>query len=274
MIVMKRVLHLSDVHFGAADEQIALEFLKFAKKLAPDITLLSGDISMRARLDELQAGRDFFHGLPMPRLCIPGNHDIPAGNQPYDRVFRPFHRYQTAMGNDLEPELRADGLHIVSLNSTRRIGPRFNWSEGDVSRQQLDRMREKFATGQRGDLRILMLHHPLLRPSACRRAVVFSGDELRTALAMSRVDLVVCGHFHRSLIAQVGPPAGWHSILSQAPTLCSTRLKGERQGFHEIRMGEGTADVVRYQLRDNNFVEISTTPFSRDGSGWSQKTDR
>ena len=43
-------------------------------------------------------------------------------NQPFDRFFRSFGRYQDFFGGELEPELVTAGVHVVSLNSSRAFG--------------------------------------------------------------------------------------------------------------------------------------------------------
>jgi 3',5'-cyclic AMP phosphodiesterase CpdA len=268
---MIRLLHLSDPHFGAADPVVAETFLKRAHELAPDLTLLSGDLTMRARRRELAAAREFVDGLPAPRLVIPGNHDIPGFNHPYDRFFRPFRRYRETFGHELEPEFRAPGLHVVSVNSTRAFGFHADWSEGRLSRKALDRAARRFATPG-DDLRVLVLHHPLLAPAGHGRAVVDPLPELLDLIGRTRVDLVLCGHFHRSHLATVGADDSWHGVVSQAATVCSTRLQGEPQGFHEILATRERLDVVRHCYVAGRFVAESTLSFGRGGTGWRAST--
>lgn len=266
---MKRILHLSDPHFGAADSAIAEKFLEEAAALRPDLTLLSGDLTMRARRSELAAARDFVNRLPEPRLLIPGNHDIPLINHPFDRFFRSFRRYQEIFGQELEPELITAGVHVVSLNSSRAFGFHADWSEGRLSKRQLARMEEKFQNGPPDHYRILMLHHPLLELQIAGRAVVKPLRDLMQAMETARVDLVLCGHFHRSQIHAAGLTDKWKSVISQAPTVCSTRLQGEPQGFHEIQIIPGRAGVVRHIYRDGLFVPAGTSDFTLGASGWS-----
>lgn len=266
---MTRILHLSDPHFGAADSDIAEKFLEQASALRPDLTLLSGDLTMRVRRRELAAARDFVDRLPEPRLVIPGNHDIPLINHPFDRFFRSFRRYQETFGQDLEPELITDGVHVVSLNSSRAFGFHADWSEGRLSKHQLAAMREKFQSGRDDHFRVLMLHHPLLELQIAGRAVVKPLKELMQAMETARVDLVLCGHFHRSQIHAAGLTDKWKSVISQAPTVCSTRLQGEPQGFHEIQITPGHVDVVRHVFRDGLFIPTGTSAFVLGGSGWS-----
>lgn len=268
---MTRILHLSDPHFGAADSAIAEKFLEQAAALRPDLTLLSGDLTMRVRRRELAAARNFVDHLPEPRLVIPGNHDIPLVNHPFDRFFRSFRRYQDTFGQELEPELITGGVHVVSLNSSRAFGFYADWSEGRLSRRQLAGMVEKFHHAPPGYYRILMLHHPLLELQIAGRAVVKPLKELMQAMETARVDLVLCGHFHRSQIHAAGLTDKWKSVISQAPTVCSTRLQGEPQGFHEIQITSGRVEVTRHIYRDGIFVPAGISAFTSGASGWSDE---
>ncbi len=265
---MKHVLHLSDPHFGAVDSAAANSFLESAASLRPDLTLLSGDLTMRARWGELAAAREFVSCLPEPRLVIAGNHDIPLINQPFDRFFRSFRRFQTTFGNDLEPEWISDGIHVVCLNSNRAFGFHADWSEGRLSRSQLEAMHAKFSGSPDGSLRVLMLHHPLIEPSPRAREVVKPLGKLVEALEAAKVDLVLCGHFHRSVIQTLEAPGGWRTVISQAPTVCSFRLQGEPQGFHEILLDGECLEITRHRYRGDSFSPDFSRRFRRGPSGW------
>ena len=264
---MIRLLHLSDPHFGAADPAVAKAFLERAKELAPDLTLLSGDLTMRARRSELAAARAFVDALPEPRLVIPGNHDIPGFNHPYDRFLRPFRRYRQTFGLELEPELRLPGIHVVSLNSTRAFGLHADWSEGKLHGGQLQLAENRFQAGAPA-LRVLMLHHPLLAPEGHGRAVVDPLPDLLSMIGRQQVDLILCGHFHRSHLATLGADDSWHAVVSQAPTVCSTRLQGEPQGFHEILVTGNRMEIVRHRLLAGRFIGELVHSSSRGPSGW------
>ena len=266
---MKRILHLSDPHFGAADPSIATAFLELAATMAPDLTILSGDLTMRARRRELKAAREFVNALPQPRLVIPGNHDIPGMNHPVARFFQGFDRYRSAICDDLEPGLKMPSIHVVSLNSSRAFGIHSDWSEGRLSTRQLVSLREQFQTNPAGSLRILVLHHPLLALQIPGRAVVKPLAGLMQALEDARVDLVMCGHFHRSQLRATGLGGVWKTLISQAPTVCSTRLQGEPQGFHEFQIGEDHIQATHYVFKDKSFVPAGSPAFARLENGWS-----
>lgn len=264
---MIRILHLSDPHFGAADPLVASAFLSEAEKLAPDVTILSGDLTMRARRTELADAKAFVERLPRPRLVIPGNHDIPAFNQLFDRFFAPFKRYRHNFGANIEPIHTAPGLHVASVNSSKAFGLHADWSVGRFSRDELHRLDQRLS-GAPGTFRVLVLHHPLLAPHGHGRDVVQPLDELVALIAKHRVDLVLCGHFHQSHLATIGAEKGWQCVVSQAATVCSTRLQGEPQGFHLIRVMEDAIEIDRYVHHVDSFESDATFTFVRGDAGW------
>lgn len=265
---MIRILHLSDPHFGASDPAVASRFLSQAPTFSPDLTVLSGDLTMRARRSELVDARYFVERLPRPRLVVPGNHDIPAFNQPLHRFFAPFERYRSCFGREIEPLHTAPGLHVVSVNSSKPFGPYADWSKGRISREELRRADQRLAGGAPGCFRVLVLHHPLIAPEGHKRDVVQPLDELLELIARRRVDLVLCGHFHCSHLATLGPLDSWRCVVSQAATVCSTRLQGEPQGFHLIRVDAEEIEVERHVFHEEGFEVGETFSFVRSEAGW------
>ena len=265
---MIRILHLSDPHFGASDPAVEKVFIERVRHMQPDHTILSGDLTMRARRREYDESRKFIAALPRPLLVIPGNHDVPALNQPVDRFFNPFRRYRKLIGPDLEPKFSDHQIQLVSLNSTRAFGLHADWSDGFLSRDQLDRITTEFKNGSPSAFRILILHHPLLAPPGRQRALVKPLPDLLQAITLSKTDLVLCGHFHKSQTATAGILDGWKCVVSQAPTVCSTRLQGEPQGFHEILLSQDGMTIVHHQFNGREFTPVTEFQFSRTESGW------
>lgn len=265
---MTRLLHLSDPHFGAVNTRAAEAFLAYARSQTYDFTVLSGDLSMRARHAELEAAHRFTNALPGPLLIIPGNHDIPGANQPVDRFFRPFRRYSRYFGTDLEPHYETPHFQLVSLNSTKAFGLHADWSEGILSEKQLSRCVSRFQENSTAPFRILALHHPLLAAPGYGRSVVKPLPGLLQATGEAHVDLVLCGHFHRSQLATAGTMGGWQCVVSQAPTVCSTRLQGEPQGFHEIHFNPERMEITLWRFTGETFIPASTSHFERTDTGW------
>ena len=87
---MRTVLHISDPHFGTERPQVVQALQRFARAQMPELLILSGDITQRARAVEFDAARTFVDALSIPaRVVIAGNHDIPLFDVA-TRIFRPY----------------------------------------------------------------------------------------------------------------------------------------------------------------------------------------
>ena len=115
---MRTVLHISDPHFGTERPQVVQALQRFARAQMPELLILSGDITQRARAVEFDAARTFVDALSIPaRVVIAGNHDIPLFDVA-TRIFRPYSRYHRRFGNDLEPIHDAPGLLVIAVRTT------------------------------------------------------------------------------------------------------------------------------------------------------------
>src|ERR687885_1272292 len=115
--VPTRVLHLSDLHYGAGDDDaIERGAPVLIERFDPELIIASGDLSHRGREDQLVRASSFLRSLDRPVLAIPGNHDIPyTFPARFTRSFQEFERqWQTT-----EPTYSSETLHVIGLNSVR-----------------------------------------------------------------------------------------------------------------------------------------------------------
>ncbi|RUY20638.1 hypothetical protein EN979_36005, partial [Mesorhizobium sp. M7A.F.Ca.US.001.04.2.1] len=77
---MKTIAHLSDLHFGRIDQTVSDALAAEVRAADPDIVVVSGDMTQRARKQEFAQARAFLDTLPYPQLVVPGNHDVPTGS--------------------------------------------------------------------------------------------------------------------------------------------------------------------------------------------------
>ena len=114
-----KLVHASDVHFGKLHDPGAMEaFLGFLEGTEPDLLVLSGDLTQRAKVEEYQAARDFIQSVgSLPVVVTPGNHDVPL-YRVFERLFRPLVNYQSFISRELDTITGIPGAPVVSLNST------------------------------------------------------------------------------------------------------------------------------------------------------------
>lgn len=265
-----RLIHLSDPHFGTADPRQAERLVELCRDLNPDLTLISGDFSMRARIHEMVAAKAWLARLPEPQLKIPGNHDVPLINHVFQRFFAPFKRYRDYICEDLEPTATLPIGKLISFNSSTPFGWHADWSRGFLDPLQAMRMSRDLMDVE--GLRLVTFHHPLWRPDNSKRALIAPLPMIHSALAESKVDIVFSGHFHQSTVRTLDytDGSGGNHLISQASTACSIRLKNEPAGFHVVDLEPKIANFTRYHWEDDDYQILDQSKFLKSGHRWQQ----
>jgi predicted phosphodiesterase len=262
-----KILHVSDIHYREAPETWVL--LKEASRqfelMHPDLILITGDLTNDGLDEQFLRVKRFVSWLDFcPVLIIPGNRDlaktivpVPAERSDLE-YFLLTHPQLASVFDELE-ELedgnhgrqgkflehfpateffyRADGVAAVGLNSTPEIAAR-----------QLEMMAQHFHKGQAGELRIFCAHHSFLPvPTKKLRpgdVVPRSADILQTLIELN-VDLLFCGHIHRSHVWELSD--GRHRLLCcNAGSLLDTSGKKDN-GFLEIEFDKDLS-ITKHSL--------------------------
>ena len=119
---MKRVLHISDLHFGrihppaieSLDQFIAMQDKKI------DLIVMTGDWTQRARKNQYKAAAEFISRSPIPVLTIPGNHDIPLYNF-FARLLQPLRNYNKYIRNLTTDIYEDQELVIVGFKTANQF---------------------------------------------------------------------------------------------------------------------------------------------------------
>jgi len=192
---MIRVFHVSDLHFGCADEAALDWFAALVAAERPDAVAVTGDLTMRARRREFEAASAWLNALDVPLTIEPGNHDLPYWNL-FARFFRPYRRFQR-LETSLEKPLSLPGLDLVPLKTTARWQWRLNWSWGVVSRSSLAAATERLRGKQPGTVAVVACHHPLVdRDTLLSQGRTLRGQAALAQLAKAGADTVISGHVH------------------------------------------------------------------------------
>lgn len=222
---MSTLLQISDPHFGTDQEPVVAALLRLAAELRPELVVISGDITQRARRAQFEAARRFVDELPCPYLAVPGNHDIPLFNVAA-RIFSPYANYMRAFGRNLEPELETDAYLVLCTNTTR---PRRH-KDGEISRDQIERVRDRLQRASEDKVRIVVTHQPVLAIRPTDEENLLHGHEAAVrAWSEAGADIVMGGHIHlpyiRSIRDRFGdlPRRMW---AVQAGTAVSWRIRG------------------------------------------------
>lgn len=271
---MRTLVHLSDLHFGRVDQALLVPLQTLVRRLAPDVLVVSGDLTQRARSAEFIAARAFLDTLPGPQIVVPGNHDIPLYNVA-GRFFAPLRKYQRHVTLDLAPEYVDDEIALLGVNTARSL----TFKDGRINQQQIGQIQRRFAQLPPEVVRIVVSHHPFDLPAgADENGLVLRAPQAMQAFAESGVDLLLAGHMHASHSgdsSQRYSLGGYAALVVQAGTATSTRGRGESNSFNVIRVDARHIQVERYAwvAESGAFESAGHAAFRRSGALWAPVAD-
>ncbi|HEY7492116.1 MAG TPA: metallophosphoesterase [Candidatus Tectomicrobia bacterium] len=222
---MSMVLQVSDTHFGTEQSGVVEALLRLVRAQHPDMVVLSGDITQRARRSQFRAARTFVERLAVPdTLVLPGNHDIPLFNV-LARLVAPYANHQRVFGAELEPECESADVLVIGVNTTRPS----RHKDGAVSAAQIARVSRRLRCASATQLRIVVTHQPVhvTRPED-ETHVLHGHRKAVYAWADAGVDLILGGHIHLPYVRPLRerfidlPRSVW---AVQAGTAVSSRVR-------------------------------------------------
>jgi 3',5'-cyclic AMP phosphodiesterase CpdA len=234
---MSLLLQISDTHFGTEQRPVVEALGRLTHQQRPDVLVLSGDITQRARPAQFRAARAFVDRLGAPVLAVPGNHDIPLIDL-WTRLRRPYARYSAAFGAELEPVHRSPDLMVVCANTTRP----WRHKHGEISTLQVERVARLLEAAEPAQLRIVVVHQPV----AVNRAEDLPNRLRGHAAALDRwaaagVDLIMGGHIHLPYVLPLQGLARRLWVV-QAGTAVSSRVRdGVPNSVNLLRWGADSA---------------------------------
>jgi 3',5'-cyclic AMP phosphodiesterase CpdA len=267
---MARLVHLSDLHFGAHDDRLVKAVEREVDQLKPDLVVISGDFTQRARTEQFSEACQFLgqlrdHGHEV--LGVPGNHDVPL----YDvlrRFLSPLTRYRRFIDESLCPFFEIPGLAVLGINTARSL----TFKDGRINRDQVAFVRETFARTPAQSVRVLVTHHPLFALKV--------GDEVERAIGRqemaldaieeSGVDLLLAGHAHHASSQDASDfvtRAGGVLVI-QAGTATSTRVREQEQSFNVIDLNDGDVTVTIHAWTGSAFRATDAQPYKHREGRW------
>ena len=271
---MARIAHLSDIHFGANDPKIVSATEAWLERSQPDLVIISGDFTQRARVDQFRAASAWLNRLRaagMRLLVIPGNHDVPL----YDVIRRfaaPLGRYKRYISNELCPWYEDEKVAILGINTARSL----TIKDGRINHDQMDMIKKRFAPVAPEKTRILVTHHPLFAMPIGKGGelseAVGRHDDAVEAAAAAGIHIALAGHFHRTYAeaAQKMVADAGGALVIQAGTATSTRLRNaEPQSFNWLHVHRNDRIELQVIVWDGaSFQRGHHVEYSRDAGGW------
>ena len=249
---MSVLLQVSDPHFGTEQASVVEALVALSQRQRPDLLVLSGDITQRARASQFRTARAFTDRLGLPLLAIPGNHDIPLFNIGA-RILRPYARHREAFGDELEPMHDSPDLLVLCVNTTRW----YRHKNGEVSAQQIERVAKRLASADPAQLRVVVVHQPVatLRAGEVHNLLRGRAAALRH-WAAAGADLVMGGHIHLPYVMAL-PDLARPMWAVQAGTAVSSRVRdGVPNSVNLLRWGSD-APAGRCMIERWDYADLS-----------------
>jgi 3',5'-cyclic AMP phosphodiesterase CpdA len=263
--VAGRLLHVSDLHVGSAEEfKLEPSLAALVERLQPELIVASGDLTHRGRAEQHDRAAAFLRGFGLPIHAIPGNHDIPYSFPArFTQTWRQFERcWETT-----QPVYSSETLFVVGLNSVRA----WRHQSGGIRSHQLAWAAEQLNQAPAGALRVVTLHHHLVgAPWRSRKKPVARRNHVLATLVESGAELILAGHIHQAAISErrefeVSHGDERSATVSIAPGLGQPRphRRGEARGLHVYDFDESSLRIQTYVWRDDDWGLTATRRFGR-----------
>ncbi len=268
---MKKIIHISDLHFNRVDQSRVEALHLLIRQITPNVVVVSGDLTQRAKKEEFIAAKGFLDGLELPMLVVPGNHDIPLYNL-IERFYSPLKRYTKFITSDLVPFYADNEIAIIGLVSARKG----KILSGSISERQLERAETLLGKLDEKIIKIVVTHHPFDIPQDTTHThaqVIAHSTSAMMRLSKIGIDLFLSGHLH---VFHAGDTTtryvinGYSGLIIHAGTAFSTRVRSGPVSFNLITVDAEHIIVENYagNTGDAGYSIASLTKFTRGKDGW------
>jgi 3',5'-cyclic AMP phosphodiesterase CpdA len=194
---VRQICHISDVHFGPPHlPELASGVLQFIADRQPDLVVISGDLTQRAKPRQFQEARRWVAAIPATTLVVPGNHDVPLYRF-WERFLRPFGAYRRFFSDELEPIYRDEELFVVGINTAHG----WTFKDGRIGLKKLLAVGQVLEEAPGELLKVVVAHHHLIPPPWFGPPrVLTNAYEAMDLFTRVGVDLILSGHLHQSFI--------------------------------------------------------------------------
>jgi 3',5'-cyclic AMP phosphodiesterase CpdA len=268
--IVAKLLHVSDLHFGKAFlPDVAEAVITQSREIQPDVVVVSGDLTQRAKSREYQEAATYLQRFEVPVVVTPGNHDVPFYRF-WERLLLPYRNYRRFISEQLNTVTEVAGLVIVALNSSRRL----TLTNGRIRRSQLDFAERSFEGIDDSLLRIVVTHHHLAPPPdfSGGNVMPFARRALKRFTRLG-VDLILAGHMHRAYIGNSldffpGDLRRRGIVIAQCGTTTSRRGRGRerlKNTFNLITIDKSQIRIAHHAWISDifRFMPISEHSFPR-----------
>lgn len=273
-----KIAQISDPHFGTIRDGLEETLRQALFAFNPDLVLITGDITQRARTAQFRSAKKFIDSLkPLTVFAVPGNHDIPLYNLPL-RFLDPYRGFRRHFFRKTTNSITIDGVKVFALNSTDR----WRHIQGELHEGLEIILNDSSADAP---FKIAAFHHPMdcAKPGD-EKNLLKNGEQALHVFNRAGIDLIVGGHIHDpfvNLSTTRYPQVPRSMVIAVAGTCLSWRTRSDsNNSFNQIEFdltkGQPEMTIARMDLGDDHlFHAVEIKRFTRDlKRNWSTSTER
>lgn len=271
-----RILHISDLHFGAHRQLLATNLGKRVESLKPNLVICSGDVADDVMDPLNEDARSFLDGLGSSCLhsdkdpcliVVPGNHDARKKGWLWTPFKRPYVKWFGQVATD--HLFREHGVWVFGFDSSDEGSA---GGSGKIKDEDLERFHRRCedmaddAAFVRAFKIVVVHHHPLPVNWEHNRAdkwlTMNNAGVFLSSVLSRQIDLVLHGHEHIQARARLWSTLGGNNHQAAVVSLGATLSRDVRD-----RNWFGLIDIDPSGVRVNFYGSISTTHFSDKPEG-------
>jgi 3',5'-cyclic AMP phosphodiesterase CpdA len=222
--------------------------------------VVTGDITNFSLPGEFEQAGSWLADFAAPGTLslVPGNHDalvpVPAEQG--------LGRWQAfTAGGQWPYAVRRGKVSFIGVNTALPTRPLL--ASGQVGPAQLARLESLLAAeGTAGQLRVVLMHHPIADGAVSRRKALRDRAELRALLQRTGAELVLHGHARGARLESVPGPRGPIPVLCVPSSSALPNPHDEAARWHFVTLPTDGARWARVQVRqwslaDAGFVDAA-----------------
>ncbi|HXC59079.1 MAG TPA: metallophosphoesterase [Steroidobacteraceae bacterium] len=236
-------------------EALQSEMVEFA----PERIVITGDITNFSLPEEFERAALWLARLPAPLSLVPGNHDALV---PVAAALGLGRWAEWSSAGDWPYLHRQGEVSFVGLKSALPTAPLL--ASGRLGAEQCERLSQLLAQeASAGQLRVVLLHHPVADGAVNARKALSDRRTLRAVLRKSGAELVLHGHARSARLDALAGPDGPIPCLCVPSSSALPNPRDEAARWHLVQLpaactGWAQIRVRQWSVQAGRFVDAAT----------------